>query len=143
MLYYCVVQNCYYNYGVNVMLVIKTNQKCQTLSLIFHAPSAHSVTVTEHSDLLSTISATDQTRESTQTPQTERSLQISYAIRLTSFVRPSPAAQTESYVTSEHKYLSSLPPCFARVINSDVEDKRQPDIVLKIPCWIVQPPERC
>ena len=93
-MHYCVVYNCNYNYGINVMLVIKTNQKCQTLSLIFHAPSAHSVTVTEHSDLLSTISATDQTRESTQTPQTERSLQISYAIRLTSFVRPSPAAQT-------------------------------------------------
>ena len=37
------------------MFAIKTNQKCQTLSLIFHGPSADPVTVTEHSDLGSTI----------------------------------------------------------------------------------------
>ena len=47
--------NCNYNCGINVMLAIKTNQKCQTLSLIFHGPSVDPVTVTEHSDLDSTI----------------------------------------------------------------------------------------
>ena len=137
------------------MLVIKTNQKCQTLSLIFHAPSADSVTVTEHSALWPalplTIWATDQTSESSLTVS---ACPDSVGDRTTSFVSPQPWSSCPAQTTLElHNCRTQLslpachssppPPCFARVINSNVENKRRPDIVLEILCWTIQPPERC